>query len=60
MKRFMVFGFNQFYPIGGMSDFLFDADSEEEIRKKMPEIRREKCLDYYQIFDSETRTTFEI
>lgn len=32
MKKFLVFAGNTYYPNGGAEDFLFDADTVEEIK----------------------------
>jgi hypothetical protein len=60
IKRYIVFGFDRYYPNGGFNDCLGSYDSMEEIDEKI-----EKQFEYYtfngfsrdefQIFDCEER-----
>lgn len=47
MKRYMVFAFDSYYPSGGMNDFRFSFDTEEEFKEDFND-----SYDYYQIFDT--------
>lgn len=49
MKRFMLFGMWQYYPRGGMKDFIDSFDTEEEA---IAEIKNHSC-DKYHICDIE-------
>lgn len=48
-KRYMLFGFDTYYPCGGMTDFLFSFDTNEEFEKG---INKEYRCDHYHIFDT--------
>jgi len=56
MKRFLVFFGSQYYPGGGMNDFMDDYDTLDEAIKEI-EKRAEGDWMYYwgHIWDSETR-----
>lgn len=50
MKRYILFGFDDYYPLGGMNDLAFDFDTKEEFKKSF-----DGTDDRYNIYDSETR-----
>lgn len=35
MKRYLLFGFDTYYPSGGVGDLLFDFDSVKEMDEKL-------------------------
>ena len=53
MKRYMLFGFDTYYPAGGMNDFLYDFDTIEEFKKYFITGR----CDSYNVFDTVDRET---
>lgn len=59
-KRFWVFGYDQYYPIGGMNDFRADFDTIEEadafIRTSLSNYR---SWDYIDIYDALNDITIE-
>jgi hypothetical protein len=50
MKQYLVFVFDQFYPLGGWDDFVGSYDSIEEARRAA--LKRQ--IDVYQIVDGQT------
>lgn len=59
MKRYLVFGFDQYYPAGGMNDFIEAFDKEEEIDEYFIQKRKEKgnhfsSCDHYHVLDIHT------
>ena len=50
-KRFVLFGFETYYPSGGMGDIIctFDIEEYEDIKK-----RTGNYNDWYEVFDTET------
>jgi len=48
MKRFILFGFNNYYPCGGFDDKIGEYNT-------LAEINDVPYNDYYQIFDCEKR-----
>ena len=52
MKQFLLFGFDEFYPGGGWSDFISSHDTKEEAIIAIKE-HTGNC-DYYQIVDTLT------
>ena len=51
MKRFLLFGFDTYYPCGGMEDFFGDFDTLDEAKKFPPRHGRNN----YQIFDTQDK-----
>lgn len=50
MKRYFLFGFDEYYPSGGMNDFEGDFTDFNEI---VDFIKSEECQsDYYEVFDT--------
>jgi hypothetical protein len=47
MKRYMLFGFDTYYPSGGMNDFRFSFDTKEEFQDTFYDND-----DNYHIFDT--------
>lgn len=47
-KRFLVFGYDTYYPNGGMNDCINSFDTIEDAKK---EIFSNLKFDYYEIFD---------
>ena len=39
MKRFAVFGFDDYYPYGGMGDFMKSFDTEEQAKEFIKKLR---------------------
>jgi len=56
MKRFLLFAFDQYYPSGGMNDFIKDFDTLIEAYRTSLQHRQ----DFKQIYDSEKREVIEI
>lgn len=61
MKRFAVFGFDDYYPYGGMDDFLGSFDTRKEAKEFIQEHRTKKDglgfaikRDNYEIADMES------
>ena len=50
MKRYLVFAFNTYYPLGGVEDFAGDTDTFDEALWLAAEQRR----DEWNILDTET------
>lgn len=53
MKRFLAFGGLNYYPIGGMGDFLIDGDTEQECLDEIE--KRGNELDWAEIYDQQNR-----
>lgn len=55
---FLIFGFNAYYPKGGLNDFITIANSEEEaaqmIIKWLSDEKNDNCFDTYQVIDTST------
>lgn len=49
-KRFILFGFNSYYPSGGMRDAITSFDDREELIEKHSKYN----CDYFNILDTET------
>lgn len=56
MKRYLVFEFDQFYPVGGLSDCEFETDNLEEALERVNSSR----YDAAYILDLETREVIPI
>lgn len=52
MKRYMLFGFDTYYPGGGLHDFKLDFESKEEFFEKFTS----DIWDYYQVLDTKNPT----
>ncbi|XOS93128.1 hypothetical protein ACLMAB_05675 [Brevibacillus laterosporus] len=52
MKQYLLFGFSDSYPRGGMNDFLFSFDTIEEFYGLFTE--KEIKEEYYQILNTST------
>lgn len=52
MKRYMLFGFDTYYPGGGFNDFKLDFESQEEFFEKFTS----DIWEYYQVFDTKNLT----
>jgi hypothetical protein len=52
-KKYVIFGFNNFYPRGGMNDLILSVDTLEEVE----EFIKKDGNDFCQVVD---RDTFEI
>lgn len=52
-KRYMLFGFDRYYPSGGMDDFIDSFDTLPEIVEKIKKDSVDYCTkkDDYQIYD---------
>ncbi len=57
MKRYLVFGFDQYYPNGGWNDFICSTNTLEEARLEVK--ARTHDNDYFQIVDLETHKVVE-
>ncbi len=57
MKRYMLFGFDHYYPRGGMNDLIGTFDSKEEVDDHFIKLHMEGeyiiKYDKYQLFDTE-------
>lgn len=56
MKRFLIFGYDDFYPAGGLDDYVCDVDSIDELISHKEELDSYESLD---ILDFETRETIK-
>jgi hypothetical protein len=56
MKRYWLFQFDQYYPQGGMNDFVESFDSLEEALVHYKKLKNHFKGDYYHIFDSQNQT----
>lgn len=52
MKKYLLFGYNDYYPSGGMGDYLGDFNSLEDIEEY--KIKQEPFYDNYEIVKYET------
>lgn len=51
MKRYIMFGYDQYYPSGGWTDFIKSSDDIEELKKDIVNgLKKHKC-EYYEIVD---------
>ena len=50
MKKYMLFGGDQYYPLGGMSDFI---DSYDDTEKLLEHVRSEQ-FDWWHVLDRRT------
>jgi hypothetical protein len=55
MKRFMLFIFQNYYPDGGMNDFVCSCDTVEDAKKSAEEYVSSICFSQHkmQIYDIE-------
>lgn len=53
-KQFLTFCYDQYYPVGGMNDFVSSADSHEEAYAVLKEKYKKSSFDYGQIVDLKT------
>ena len=51
MKRYILFGYDNYYPTGGFNDVIGSYDTKEEYRDKMEESKYEN----YQVFDCDLK-----
>jgi len=51
MKRYILFGFDDYYPSGGWSDFLYAGDSIEECKEHTLKLKW-NAKNNYQIVDT--------
>ena len=60
MKRYLMFGFDTYYPGGGMNDFIFDFDTVDEMKKEIKKINKNKHWEFqnYNAIDTETGKIF--
>lgn len=56
MKRFLILGYYEYYPSGGLNDYVCDVDSAEELIPYKKEL--EGCVGL-DILDFETRETMK-
>lgn len=56
MKRYWLFMWNQYYPGGGLNDFMGDFDTIEECKQKRLMEMEKWYHENYEIFDLETKT----
>lgn len=55
MKRYWLFAGHNYYPSGGMEDFVGDFDSLKDAKHSvLPEIKR-SAYHWAHVFDTETR-----
>ena len=54
----MVFVYDTYYPSGGWNDFLFDADTLEEVKREV--INHTSGFEFLDIIDSETKERIEL
>lgn len=50
IKKYVVFGYNQYYPSGGMEDMIGSVDTKEELR----ELTKQNRFDVYDVVDRDT------
>ena len=55
MRRYLLFCGDNYYPMGGMKDFVGSFDSIEKFEYYM-EVQRSSAPDWYQLFDTKTET----
>lgn len=55
MKNFLLFGYNEYYPWGGMRDFIKDFDSIEEAKEFMNTFTTPNKQDNYHIYSISER-----
>lgn len=53
MKRYMLFGFDNFYPAGGLHDFIFDFESKSEFLDKIDSADLGYEWECYNVLDKE-------
>jgi hypothetical protein len=52
MKRYWLFYYDAYYPLGGMDDFIESFDSLEEAIDYSKNLEISPSDSYYQVFDS--------
>ena len=52
-KRYLVFGYDAYYPMGGWNDFIGVYETLEEAKENTKNTNDNKC-DFYDIVDIET------
>lgn len=57
MNRYLLFGFDQFYPGGGLSDFMGDFKSFVDIHEFIEIEENHRC--HYQVLDIRDKIKFE-
>ena len=53
-KRFLLFGFDTYYPVGGLYDVVGSFETVEEAAAAIAATDPLDLLDHYQIFDTMT------
>jgi hypothetical protein len=56
MKRYLLFGFDTYYPRGGMNDLITSFDLVEEL--KLSDVHL--WLNHFQVFDLEKQSKFGV
>lgn len=53
-KRYILFGGDHYYPLGGMEDALFSSDDKQELQRfiENPAVDEYSCFDWFHIYDS--------
>lgn len=54
MKRFLVFGYDTYYPSGGWNDFVLDFDTLKEADKFAEDYKKSGDSDWVDIIDQQT------
>lgn len=52
MKRYLVFGYDQYYPSGGWNDFKADFDTQEDAEEFAKDLVQTRHWDYYDVVDT--------
>lgn len=55
MKRFLVFAYYYYYPLGGLDDVIGCFDTIEEAEAFVQESKNEHKYDHYEAYDAVTR-----
>ena len=50
-KRYIVFGYNQYYPMGGLTDMIATFDTESELKEFLLAVPEDKHSDDYEVLD---------
>lgn len=57
MKRFLVFGYDRYYPSGGWNDFKDSFDTKDEAQEYAQSLKDQKVVDFSHVVDTITGDT---
>lgn len=59
-KRYWLFTYNQYYPVGGINDYQGSYDTVEECKNRIVEVNKHWYHEHYHILDTQDMVIVEI